>query len=116
MDVKTGMPNSPKSLAAVTVDLVRDTSRRLSMDLRDMGRDFSREVREMGREIRDIHREIGHRIRSSSLQPLPRIEMPRIAFPSLTAGANYEFSVDNLTLPPGSLQLFNSTTRNCTPH
>jgi len=64
------------------VDLVRDTSRRLSADLRDMGRDLGREFRDMGREIRDIHREIGQRIRSSSLHNIPRIEISRLGIPS----------------------------------
>lgn len=82
--MQIGMSNScsSKKLAAVTVDLVRGTSRRLSADLRDMGRDLSREFRDMGREIRDIHREIGQRIRSSSLHNIPRIEISRLGIAS----------------------------------
>ena len=70
------MSGQPKNLATATVELVRETSRRLSADLRDMGREF-------GREIRDMHREIGNRIRSSSLHTLPKIEISKIGLASL---------------------------------
>ena len=77
------MSGQPKNLATATVELVRETSRRLSADLRDMGREFGREFRDMGREIRDMHREIGNRIRSSSLHTLPKIEISKIGLASL---------------------------------
>jgi hypothetical protein len=82
--------SSPRGLATATVELVRDTSRRLSADLRDMSR-----------EIRDIHREIGQRFRSSSLQGVPRIEIPRIGLPSFADGPRYT-NMDDVMLPPGN--------------
>jgi hypothetical protein len=93
--------SSPRGLATATVELVRDTSRRLSADLRDMSRDFGNEFRNMGREIRDIHREIGQRFRSSSLQGVPRIEIPRIGLPSFADGPRYT-NMDDVMLPPGN--------------
>lgn len=93
---------SPRGLATATVELVRDTSRRLSADLRDMSRDFGNEFRNMGREIRDIHREIGQRFRSSSLQGVPRIDIPRIGLPTLTDSPRYT-SIDDGSTPNGKL-------------
>lgn len=97
--------SSPRALATATVELVRDTSRRLSADLRDMSRDFGNEFRNMGREIRDMHREIGQRFRSSSLQGVPRIEIPRIGLPSFTDSPRYT-TIDDAMIPQG---YFNST-------
>ncbi|KAI9564913.1 hypothetical protein GHT06_008654 [Daphnia sinensis] len=92
--------SSPRALATATVELVRDTSRRLSADLRDMSRDFGNEFRNMGREIRDIHREIGQRFRSSSLQGVPRIEIPRIGLPTFADGPRYA-TIDDVMIPQG---------------
>ncbi|KZS21705.1 uncharacterized protein LOC116916198 [Daphnia magna] len=92
--------SSPRGLATATVELVRDTSRRLSADLRDMSRDFGNEFRNMGREIRDIHREIGQRFRSSSLQGVPRIEIPRIGLPTFADGPRYA-TIDDVMIPQG---------------
>lgn len=92
---------SPRAIASATVELVRDTSRRLSADLRDMSRDFGNEFRNMSREIRDIQREIGQRLRSSSLHSsVPRIEIPRIGLPSFSDSPRYTNS-DDVILPPG---------------
>ena len=79
------MASNPKNLAAATavaaVELVKDTSRRLSADWRDMTTVISRECRDMGRELQDIRREIGQRIRSSSLHSnIPRLDIPHITF------------------------------------
>jgi len=95
--------SSPRTIATATVELVRDTSRRLSADLRDMSRDFNREFRGMGREIRDIHREIGQRIRSNSLQGTPRIEIPRISLPAFGDSSPRFTNSDDVILPPGML-------------
>ena len=96
--------SSPRAIATATVELVRDTSRRLSADLRDMSRDFNREFRDMGKEIRDIHKEIGsaigQRFRSNSLQGVPRIEIPRISLPPFGDCSPLKNSDDNI-LPPG---------------
>lgn len=92
--------SSPRALATATVELVRDTSRRLSADLRDMSRDFGNEFRNMGREIRDIHREIGQRFRSSSLQGVPRVDIPRIGLPTFSDSPRYT-SINDATTPEG---------------
>ena len=94
--------SSPRTLATATVELVRDTSRRLSADLRDMSRDFGNEFRNMGREIRDMHREIGQRFRSSSLQGVPRIEIPRIGLPSFSDSPRYANIEDAVMIPQGN--------------
>ena len=80
---------------------VTDTSRRLSADLRDMKRDVSSEFRNMGREIRDIHREIGQRFRSSSLQNVPRIEVPRIGLSGFGDVSPRFTTQEDVILPPG---------------
>ncbi len=98
--------SSPRALATATVELVRDTSRRLSADLRDMSRDFGNEFRNMGREIRDMHREIGQRFRSSSLQGVPRIDIPRIGLPSFTDSPRYT-TIDDAMIPQGYFNLSN---------
>lgn len=100
------MSSSPRGLATATVELVRDTSRRLSADLRDMSRDFGTEFRNMGREIRDIHREIGQRFRSSSLQGVPRIEIPRIGLPTFADGPRYT-NMDDVMIPQGKCNPLN---------
>lgn len=79
-----------------------DTSRRLSADLRDMKRDVGSEFRNIGREIRDIHREIGQRFRSSSLQNVPRIEIPRIGLSGFGDVSPRYTSTEDAILPPGT--------------
>lgn len=83
---------------------VVDTSRRLSADLRDMKRDVGSGFRNMGREISDIQREMGQRLRSSSLQNVPRIEIPRIGLSTFGEGSCPRYSsTEDMVLPQGIL-------------